>query len=193
MIEGDGNTPLDDDEVAGLIPTHITTQGELNEFEQANIVEGERWARSQSSNDVLSPGFLREVHRRMFDQTWTWAGRYRTSDKNLGVYWAEIPTAMQDLCDNTRAQLDEHAYPVDEAAVRFHYGLVRIHPFPNGNGRHARVVTDALLATDGYDRFVWGSRDLRTVGAVREEYIAALQAADAHDFGPLFRFLGIER
>lgn len=189
--EGDGNTPLDENEAAGLLPTHITTQDELNEFEQANIVEGERWARAQSSKDVLSPEFMGEVHRRMFDKTWEWAGHYRTSEKNLGIYWAEISTAMQELCDNTRFQLNNAVYTVEEIAGRFHHRLTHIHPFPNGNGRHARVMTDVFLTTNGCKRFAWGSGDLRDIGEVRAEYVAALQAADAHDFDPLFRFLGI--
>ena len=48
-----GATPLDADELASLIPGHITIQGELNEWEQLNIVQGEAWARKQRKESQL--------------------------------------------------------------------------------------------------------------------------------------------
>ena len=188
----DGTTPLDPDEAQGLIPSHITTLEELNEWEQVNIVRGRRWAFSQSRSDVLSPAFVRELHRRMFDDTWEWAGQYRTTDKNIGIDWKDVPVAVHDLCENVTYWLDEQVYPVDEAAARFHYQLAHIHPFPNGNGRHARLITDTLLRFKGHRPFTWGG-DPKGPSTVRQEYIAALRAADVHDFKPLFRFLGVPR
>jgi len=191
-MDDDGNTPLDEDEVKGLIPTHVSTHGELNEFEHANIVDGEQWTRAQPPSRVLMPDFIRAVHRRMFDRTWRWAGQFRTSEKNVGIHWAEIPMATQNLCEDTRVQLDEAVFPVDEIAARFHHQLTHIHPFPNGNGRHARVMTDKLLLANGRKPFLWGRGDLRDAGDTRAKYIAALQAADAHDYEPLFEFLNLD-
>ncbi len=189
---GEGTTPLDPDEARGLIPTHITTLEELNEWEQVNIVRGERWAFSQLKREILSPAFVGELHTRMFDETWEWAGQYRTTDKNIGIDWSDVPVAAHNLCEDASYWLEKHVYKIDEAAARFHYQLAHIHPFPNGNGRHARLMTDTLLRSRGHGPFTWGGRDLRGLGAVRQEYIAALHAADGHDFNPLFTFLGVQ-
>ena len=187
--ESDGATPLDPDEVEGLIPTHITTLEERNEWEQANIVRAEFWAFAQPKRGIPSSAFVRELHRRMFDQTWTWAGQFRITDKNIGVPRETISVALHDLCENVKFWLDGQVYQVDEAAARFHYHLAHIHPFPNGNGRHARLMTDVLLVSLQQQRFSWGRSDLRQPGAVRLEYITTLQAADAGDFQPLLDFL----
>ncbi len=84
-----GATPLSPDELAGLIPKVITTHGELNRLEQKNILEALTWAHKQKGN-LLTASFVFELHRRMFDQVRKWAGRQRTSDKNIGCHWAEI-------------------------------------------------------------------------------------------------------
>jgi fido (protein-threonine AMPylation protein) len=66
---------------------------------------------------------------------------------------------------------------------------VVIHPFPNGNGRHARLMTDVLLRRNGVSAFSWGGANLEAAGDARERYLAALRAADAGDFKPLLEFV----
>lgn len=187
LVYPPGATPLDPDERAGLIPGHIATQGELNEWEQLNIVQGENWARKQRK-EILDEGFLRQLHRQLFGETWKWAGEFRKSDKNIGVDWLKIGVELKKLLDDTRYQIENASYPPDEIAVRFHHRLVAIHPFPNGNGRHARLMADLLVERLGQPRFTWGSRSLVDAGDARKRYIAALQAADARDMTPLQAF-----
>lgn len=182
-----GATPLDGDELASLIPGHITTQGELNEWEQLNIVQGEQWARKQRK-DILTESFVRQLHKQMFGETWKWAGEFRKTDKNIGVDWLKIGVELKKLLDDTHYQIEHASYPSDEIAVRFHHRLVFIHPFPNGNGRHARLMADLLAERLGQPRFTWGSRSLIDESATRQRYIAALQAADARDIAPLLAF-----
>lgn len=182
-----GATPLDADELASLISGHITTQGELNEWEQLNIVQGERWARKQRK-EILNEGFLRLLHKQMFGETWKWAGEFRKSDKNIGVDWLHIGVELKKLLDDVRYQVEHGTFPADEIAVRFHHRLVAIHPFPNGNGRHARMMADLLVERLGRPRFSWGSRSLVDASETRQNYIAALQAADARDIAPLLAF-----
>lgn len=184
-----GQTPLDPDEAAGLLPGHITTQGDLNEWEQANILRAEQWLGRQRKAEVLSEAFCRALHRRMFDQTWRWAGQFRQSDKNIGCDWRQVPLKLRQLLDNTAFQLAEQVYPLDEAATRFHHQLVLVLPFPNGNGRHARLMTDVLLQQQGSARFSWGERSLVAAGTARQSYISALRAADAGDMLPLMGFV----
>jgi len=182
-----GATPLDADELASLIPGHITTQGELNEWEQLNIVQGENWARKQHK-EILNEGFLRQLHRQLFGETWKWAGQFRKTDKNIGIDWLKIGVELKKLLDDTPYQSKHASYPPDEIAVRFHHRLVLIHPFPNGNGRHARLMADLLVERLGRPRFTWGSSSLVNANATRKDYIAALQAADARDIAPLLDF-----
>ena len=182
-----GATPLDADELASLIPGHITTQGELNEWEQLNIVQGESWA-SRQRKEILNEAFVRQLHKRMFGETWRWAGEFRKSDKNIGVDWLHIAVELKKLLDDLHYQIEHASYPPDEIAVRFHHRLVAIHPFPNGNGRHARLMADLLAERLGQPRFTWGSRSLVDATEMRQRYIAALQAADARDYIPLRAF-----
>jgi Fic-DOC domain mobile mystery protein B len=191
-----GTTPLDPDEKAALIPRHIATQGQLNEWEHQNIVEGWQWAMRARSPDVLSIDFMRTLHARMLGATWQWAGALRTTEKNIGVAPEQITTDLRMLCDDVRYQIEHRtaprAYPMREIAARFHHRLVYIHPFPNGNGRFARLLTDLLLMQQGEEPFKWGDGDLIGSGDVRTQYIDALRRADAGDYAPLLRFLNVK-
>jgi len=182
-----GATLLDADELASMVPGHITTQGELNEWEQANIVQGNLWARKQRK-EILNDAFVRQLHKQMFGETWRWAGEFRKSNKNIGIDWPKISVELRKLLDDVHYQIEHASCPPDEIAVRFHHRLVVIHPFPNGNGRHARLMADLLVERLGQPRFTWGSRSLVDTGETRQSYIAALQAADARDYAALLAF-----
>ena len=134
----EGATPIDPDEAEGLLLTHITTRGELDRWEQDNIVEALTWLDRVKPADILNEKFIKELHRRMFGNVWRWAGRFRKSDKNIGGPWHQVPTNLKNLCDDARLWLDLREESPDHMGVRFHHRLVSIHPFPNGNGRHAR-------------------------------------------------------
>jgi len=185
-----GQTPLDPDEASQLVPSHLVTQAALNEWEQANILQAVRWLARARVGEVLTEGFCRELHRRMFGRTWKWAGTFRLSNKNIGCDWTEVPVRLRQLLDNARFWLDEKVYPVDVAAARFHHQLVLVHPFPNGNGRHARLMTDRWLRQCGTKPFSWGDgADLVAQSTARDRYLAALRAADNGDCEPLLAFL----
>ncbi|HUW25552.1 MAG TPA: mobile mystery protein B [Gallionella sp.] len=183
-----GATPLDTDELACLIPGHIVTQGELNEWEQLNIAQGEAWALRQRK-DILDDAFVRQLHHRMFGETWSWAGSYRTTDKNTGVEWQQVGVKLRDLLNDVRYQVEHATYTPDEIAARFHHRLVAIHPFPNGNGRHARMMADLLIQKLGQPKFSWGSKRLTEASETRARYIEALRAADNGDIKRLLDFV----
>lgn len=186
-----GATPIDPDEAAGLIPTHITLQRELDEYEEANILEATEWLFSRRRGDPLDEEFIHTVHRRMFQRVWKWAGEQRRSDKNIGVHWPEIPVSLRQLVGDIRTQIAHEAYPPAEIAARFHHRLVAVHVFSNGNGRHARLMTDLLLTDLSGRRFEWGRGSLVQASELRTQYIAALRAADAGDYAPLLTFLNV--
>ena len=183
-----GATPLDPDEAAGLIPAHITTMGQLNDWEAQNIIQAELWLRSRR-RDLLSLAFVQLLHKRMFSETWKWAGRFRNTEKSIGIDPKHISARTHDLLEDIKVQLQYKSYPMDEIAVRFHHRLVSIHPFANGNGRHARLMADLLLEENGVSRFSWGQNSSATADIVRQQYIAALRAADGKDYQPLFQFV----
>jgi len=187
---GDGNTPLSPDEQADLIP-NLATKEELNQFERANILVAYDWALSRRNlrrQDPLTEPYLRDLHRRMFDQTWKWAGLYRTTEKNIGIPHYQIRDALGALLGDTRYWLEHHTFPGDEMAVRFHHRLVSIHPFANGNGRHARLMADVLVRMQDRPVFTWGGADIVAQGDFRRRYIDALQAADKNNIEPLLVF-----
>jgi Fic-DOC domain mobile mystery protein B len=187
------NTPLHPDDAAQLIP-NLATRRELNEWERTNILASQRWAfnpRVMRAREPLDELYLRELHRRMFDQTWKWAGKYRTRDVNIGCPFAEICQRIPVLLGNVRFWIENNTFEMDEIAVRFHYQLVsEIHPFPNGNGRHARLLANVLRVKHGRPRFTWGRANLANTGPARDVYFAALQAldADANNIRPLLEF-----
>lgn len=183
----DASTPLALEDLAGLIPAHIAYRGELNEAEQENIMRGQEWALARR-RDLLSEKFIRDLHRHMLGDVWRWAGTFRTSERNIGINYWNIPVELRNLLDDTKTWIACGSYPPDEIAVRFHHRLVQIHPFPNGNGRHSRLMADLLAMRHARPRFSWGSESLLEAGGVRVRYIAALRAADDHDVAPLLAF-----
>lgn len=187
-----GSTPLDADDAEGLLPAHITTQTELNAWEQLNIARAAAWSTSRRRRRVttiLTSDFAEELHRRMFDQTWAWAGTYRRTGKNIGVPASQIRTALRERLADTAFLLAERAYELDEIAVRLHHQLVLVHPWPNGNGRWSRLMADTLLHAERQPRLVWGGGDLGHATDVRKDYLAALRAADHGDFALLLAFV----
>lgn len=184
-----GATPIE--ELEGLRLSHVTTREELNRWEYENISEAMRWLeRRRQKAEILNEEFVRALHKRMLGKVWRWAGQFRRTNKNIGVHWAQIPLELKPLLDDTKYWIEHETYSPDEIAARFHHRMVLIHPVPNGNGRHARLIADVLLV-DVLRRepFTWGKTDLNTAGNVRDAYIAALRAADNHDYNPLLDFV----
>jgi Fic-DOC domain mobile mystery protein B len=192
----EGATPLDPTEVEGLRLPHISTREQLNKWEQENILEAELKLFFRKPRNLLSEGFILGLHKHMFGKVWKWAGKYRTGEKNIGVQSWDVAVGVRGLCEDVKLWIGSvpdiaaGAVASDERAARFHHRLVSIHPFANGNGRHARMMADLLLVHGlGRERFSWGSHDLAQTGAVRQAYLEALRAADQRDYAKLFAFV----
>jgi Fic-DOC domain mobile mystery protein B len=175
MLEGlnqaPNTTPLDADELAQLIPA-LATQAELNEYERLNILEARRWVFNQrvlSRMDPITESFLRELHKRMFNRTWRWAGVYRSTNKIIGVEFYQIRNLIPALLGDVRYWVDNKAFEPDEIATRFHHRLVWIHPFSNGNGRHTRLLGDVVAVKLGREPFTWGSKELVDAGSKKRK------------------------
>ena len=189
MTARDGSTPLSPDELADLIPS-LATKGELNEWERENILHAREWALRDrtSANAMVSDEYIRKLHKKMFGHTWRWAGQYQRTEKNIGVPSLEIRERLAGLLGDVGYWMEHGTYSSDETVVRFHHRLVAIHPFPNGNGRHGRLIADILISRLGRPVFTWGSNTLVQAGEMRVRYLDALRAADAGDIRSLLEF-----
>ena len=181
-------TPLEPEERQGLLQTWITYRHELNEVEQTNIAAGTVWAWRVRRRNLLTEEFLRQLHRRLFGNVWSWAGDFRRTERNIGIDPVWISVELGKVLDDARYWTEHETFPPDEIAVRLHHRLVTIHPFPNGNGRTTRLMADLVVAWLGREPFSWGRQNLTDVSETRTGYIAALRDADNHDIEPLLRF-----
>jgi Fic-DOC domain mobile mystery protein B len=187
----DGQTPIDEDEKEGLLIETITTKRELDEFEQKNIEEAIQWVvgRKFKTKDVFSDQFICNLHKKMYGNVWAWAGKFRKTNKNLGVDKFQIPTDLKVLCDDAHYWVDHKTYPPEEIAIRFKHRIVSIHCFPNGNGRHSRLLGDIIIEKLFEEEvFSWGAGDLTNKSDSRSIYLHAVKAADQGDFEPLIAF-----
>ena len=193
--EPEGATPLDPDELAGLRFRHVTTRGELDELEQVNIESCLLWlSRRRRKTDVLSEQFIRQLHRQMFGEVWKWAGAFRLTEKNIGADPIQIGVLLRMLLDDARFWAAHGTYNELETAARFHHRLVQIHCFANGNGRHARLAADTYLREYfNHPPIDWAAgHDLTRSSERRDDYIAALRAADRGEYDRLLRFVGAQ-
>lgn len=186
-----GQTPLDEEEKRDLIPS-IVTREDLDAFEQENILEARKWVMQKSvlsKLDVFSEKFLLNLHKRMYGHVWKWAGTFRKTNKNIGVDRIYIATELHQLLGDAQYWLEHKTYPISDLAVIFHHRLVKIHLFPNGNGRHARMCADVIVAKFGGEKLSWGGNsDLTKPDEIRSRYIAALRKADGGNYEPLLAF-----
>jgi Fic-DOC domain mobile mystery protein B len=191
LIYNDGQTPLDEDEKKGLLIKSIATRGELDEFEQQNIEDAIQWSltRKFKSEQILSETFILALHKRMYKNVWRWAGEYRKTNKNIGVDKLEIPVALRSLIDDASYWLENNVYEPDEFALRFKHKLVSIHCFPNGNGRHSRMIADIIIEKIyQLPVFAWGNKSLADENDSRKKYLIAIRKADKGDLELLLKF-----
>lgn len=187
-----GATPLEAEELEGLKFSHITTRGELDHLEQANISAGLMWLKRRKDNSILNEQFILKLHTQLFGDVWRWAGSFRHTEKNIGIDPVQISVQLRMLLDDVQFWLDNKTFDPIETAVRLHHRLVYIHLFPNGNGRHARIMADALLEkVYGIAPIDWlAGSDLLQESERRDNYISALQLADRGDYQALLAFVG---
>ena len=187
----DGQTPLDEDEKEGLLIKTVTTHGELDEHEQLNIEKAVKWTiqRKLKPEKILTEEFIKILHKKMFGKVWAWAGEFRKSEKNIGVEWIKIGIELKYLIDDTKYWIENKTYPPDEIAIRFKHRLVNIHCFPNGNGRHSRIMADIIIESIfGKDVFTWNHSNMVKADETRNKYIAAIKEGDKGNIKPLLEF-----
>ncbi len=186
-----GQTPIDEDEKEGLLIRTISTRSELDEFEQLNIEKAVEWTlkRKFKSENILTETFIKDLHKRMFSEVWKWAGTFRKTNKNIGVDKFQIGIELKKLLEDSKYWIENKSFPEDEITVRLSHRIVQVHLFPNGNGRHSRLIGDVLVNhVFGKPVFTWGRTNLNNAGTMRTQYINALQEADEGDYKSLIEF-----
>ena len=180
---------LEVQERQALIPLQLSTRYELAAWEQANMAKALTWLEQRRQRGtVLTSRFMRSLHKKMFDETWDHAGRYRRAKSARGVAAWTVSTRVEDVIAKARGWIQHGAYPADEIAVRFHHRMSEIHPFERGNGRVTRLMTDALMVELGQTAFSWGAgADLSAVD-LRDRYLVGLRVADNDNIGVLLDF-----
>ena len=190
LLSEEGQTPLTGDDLLGLKLPHITTRGQLNIVEQKNILRAvsETAGRKFAPEKILTEDFLVRLHRRMLSDVWRWAGTFRQMETTIGVDPREVRPELRKLLADAQYWVSHKTYPPDELCIRFAHRLVAIHVFPNGNGRHSRLVADLLVKSLDRPEFTWGMGSGLSGAELRSRYVAALRSADDHDVGPLIAF-----
>ena len=189
--QAEGQTPLEDEEREGLIIKSISTRQELDEFEQQNIETaiGFLMGRSVTTDRLLSESFIKDLHFKMFGSVWNWAGKFRKTNKNIGVDKTIINTELKKLLDNCFYWINNKIFSEEEIAIRLKHRLVLIHPFPNGNGRFSRLLADIIMEKVFHKPiFSWGGMSFNSIADSRSNYIQALREADNGNYAPLLEF-----
>lgn len=187
----DGQTPLDEEEKEGLKIKSISTQGELDELEQLNIEKAVEWTihTKLKLEKILTEKFIKDLHKKMYGDVWKWAGQFRKSNKNIGAEWTQIGIELKTLIDDTKYWIDNKTYPPEEISIRLKHRIVAIHCFPNGNGRHSRMIADIVMENIfGLEIFSWNQSNMIKANDTRKKYIVALRKADQGDITELIEF-----
>jgi len=191
LMYEEGQTPLNEEEKEGLLLKSITTNGELNELEQLNIEKAIEWiiGLKLKKERILTEAFIKTLHKKMLGKVWRWAGEFRKSEKNIGAKWINIPVDLRTLLDDTHFWIENKTFPADEIAIRFKHRLVSIHCFPNGNGRHSRLMADIIIESIFEETiFSWNQSNMIKANETRAEYIKSIREADKGKIDSLIRF-----
>ena len=186
-----GQTPLSEEEKEGLLIKTISTKKELDEFEQLNIEKAIEWTiHTKFKKDrILSEKFIKDLHKKMYGDVWKWAGEFRKSEKNIGSVWTHIGIELRTLIDDAKYWIENRTYPPKEISIRFKHRIVLIHCFPNGNGRHSRMMADIIMESIfGKEIFTWHQSNMVKADATRKKYIITLREADNGNIKPLIDF-----
>ena len=188
-----GATPIEEEDLDGLIPDFVATRADLNRVEFDNISKALTWGIRQAEilgpQGILEYGFLMKLHRNMFSDVWKWAGTNRSRITNIGSLPEDIVSESQAALEDMKFWHANGVFESDERAARLHCRLVTIHPFPNGNGRCTRLIADLYLVTIHDPMFTWGSRSIDVEGDARKRYINALvKARYEDDYSDLLAF-----
>lgn len=157
----------------------ITDLDLLYENEALGIIRAQQYILDLDANFVFDSRLILDLHHIVFGNLYLWAGKWRNVVTNIGIDVGKIPYAIAEYADHVNymknAAMDREG--LVNCLFYTHHRYTQIHPFNNGNGRTARLITDLVANMNGYQNIQLYVRD---AGAERENYKAALKAADQH-------------
>lgn len=190
IIDRDGSTPLDHDQIIGIRFSHLTTMGELDELEDLNIQKGLEWLNRQKDPNYLSTEFICKLHEKLFGDVWKWAGKFRTAEVNISKYRSyDVGPQLKNFFEDAKLWIHHGKMSWDEISAEMHHRLVTIHPFPNGNGRTTRIYTEYVQKRNNQPVTSWMASLRKSPDMRRDRYIKALRCADKGDFELLIEFM----
>ena len=180
-----GETPIDG--ISGLKLKDVKTRRQLSLVEAENVLKATVKYLAARPTRRLAPFNLTwflKLHAEMFGDVWDWAGQPRQVDLNIGVAWYQVEMDLQNLADDLD-YWEKNWSDVLEQAVYLHHRAVRVHPFLNGNGRWARMLSNIWLRLHDCPITAWPEAAIGAVSPIRNDYLAAIRSADNGDVGPL--------
>ncbi len=190
IIDRDGSTPLDHDQILGIRFSHLTTMGELDELEDLNIQKGLEWLNRQKDPNYLTTEFICKLHEKLFGDVWKWAGKFRTAEVNISKYRSyDVGPQLKNFFEDAKLWIQLGKMSWDEISAEMHHRLVTIHPFPNGNGRTTRIYTEYVQKRNNQPVTSWMASLGKNPQLRRDHYIKALRNADKGDFDLLIEFM----
>ncbi len=184
------------DDESGLIQPQLADKrardaAELEAIDRAYEKHVHRARRKAADGTWLTEEFIRRVHLDMFGEIWDWAGKYRTGNVNMGVDWHKVPEQVKVLCgDFVFWNSPKASMPILEIAARLQNRLTKVHPFKNGNGRHARLMTDIFFRSRKNPLPQWPQIQRMERGDdVRKRYIKSMKSADQENYRELIQFI----
>jgi Fic-DOC domain mobile mystery protein B len=182
-----GETLLNSDDRKGLkVPAG--THEDVNIYEKGNITKGCSWLKTTKVSDPWSIAFSQNLHSKLLGDVWDWAGKFRTSDTNLGIDWKQISVSLKNFFNDLEAWEEYGSYPPREILARFHHRTVSIHPFPNGNGRWSRIYTSHYDSKVHKIKIDW-TGGFEDPEESRKEYLEAIRAGDERDLSLLIKYM----
>lgn len=182
-------------DTSGLIRIDLTTQAARNAAETESIDEANakyvfKPRPKQPGSGWLTDKFIRKVHSDMFGSIWEWGGQYRRHNTLPGIEWPRISEEILKLCGDFAYWDKIRPMAPLEIAAYLHHRLVWIHPFANGNGRHARLITDIFFCSCEHPLPKWPQIHRMPHGdGIRIRYINALKEADEGKYESLMSFM----
>ena len=182
MSDNTGWTPSPEENKLSLTEKNL-----INEFEAKGIAASELFVFSLDNEIIFSTQLILEIHRIAFEELYDWAGKWRTTQVNVGQFVPPDPSQilqlMYQFIDNLNFKIEEAKNSEEHiSSLSYaHYEFVRIHPFNNGNGRTGRIVMNLCALKFGYKPLELYRRE----GDSRKIYIDAMKSGDAGNFEPL--------
>lgn len=197
--------------IEGVVLRDVAPQGR-SEAEIAGYRDALRMIHESAENIPFRESSIQQIHQLLYRYVPAPGGRYKATQNDIVEKDAsgnivrirfsptapvQTPGAMRDLVEGYEATVGEGEIPPLLLVALATLDFLCIHPFPDGNGRAARLITLLLLYHHGYEVGRYVSLE-RVIEESREGYYETLETSSVgwhegeHDPRPwIDYFLGV--